>query len=124
MDAVATATASVTRLYPVGEVPPTPTFPYGAYSAMLGGGDDYTLDGGHGIRNGLVSVQTFGRTTDSATDHMEKVIDVLLDAVLTLAGWGTTPLRSALDQPALTRDPDDNGVITVTLPFTFTATKE
>jgi hypothetical protein len=39
-------------------------------------------------------------------------------------GWDTTPLRAGLDQAALNRDPDDNGVLTATMPLTFTATKE
>lgn len=116
MQAVATATADVPRLYPLNSVPPTPTYPYGAYSAALGGGDAYDLSSQHGVRNGEVVVQTFGKTTDSATDHMEKVIDALLDLRLVS---GATPLRAALDRPAITRDPDDNGVVAVTMPFTF-----
>lgn len=126
MDAVATAAASVARLYPVNAVPPAkPTYPYGVFSALLGGGGAYTLDSRHGLRTGLVSVQTFGKTVASAADHMEKVMAALLDQSIDFDGYApSTPLRAALDQPAVNRDPDDNGVVTVTMPFTFTAAKE
>lgn len=124
MDAVTAATDGL-RLYPVGGVPAKPIYPYGVYSALLGGGDAYTLDSRHGLRYGLASVQTFGKTTASATDLMEKTTARLLDTSLDFDGYApTTPLRAGLDQPAVNRDPDDNGVITVTMPFTFTAAKE
>lgn len=124
-DAVETTTADVPRFYPINDVPPgKPTYPYGTFSAVLGGGDVYTLDSAHGIRHGLVSVQTFGKTLDSATDHMEKVVAALLDQRLDLAGRFTTPLRAALDRPAVGRDPNDNGVVTVTAPFNFTIARE
>lgn len=121
--AVATATAGVQRLYELGKVPAGPTYPYGVYSATLGRGSAYTMDSRHGARLGLVTVQTFGRTVDSATDLMEQVTRALLDKRLPAAGWETTPLRAFLDQPSVNRDPNDNGVITVTMPFNFTATE-
>jgi hypothetical protein len=124
MDAVKAATIDVPRFYPLGSVPPKPPYPYGVYAAMFGGGDGYTLDSTYSVRNGLVSVQTFGKTSDSASDHMEKVLAALLDVAPDVDGWDTTPLRAGLDQAALNRDPDDNGVLTATMPLTFTATKE
>lgn len=123
MDAVAAATAAVPRLYPVGGVPATPTYPYGAYSALLGRGDAYTLDSVHGERWGRVTVQTFGKTAASALDHMDKVTAAVLDQALAIAGMRATPCRIELD-PAVVRDPDAAGVIGVTSTFTFTATKE
>lgn len=123
MTAVATATASVPRLYPVNGVPATPTYPYGVYSATLGRGDAYTLDSQHGTRWGRVTVQTFGTIADAALDHMDKVTALLLDKRLTITGHRATPMRSELD-PAIVRDPDDNGVVGVTAVLTFTATEE
>lgn len=116
MDAVATATASVPRLYPLNSVPASPSYPYGSYSAALGRGDGYTLDESHGLRWGGVNVQTFGRTANSALGLMEQVMAALLDQRL-LDG---SPLKAALDSPAINRDPDDNGVVTATMRFTFT----
>ena len=116
MDAVASATAGVSRLYRLNAVPSSPTYPYGTFSAALGGGDAYSLDASHGTRAGSVVVQTFGKTADSATDLMEQVIDALLDRRLVA---DATPLQALFTQPALNRDPDDNGVVTATMPFTF-----
>lgn len=125
MDAVAAATADLPRVYPVGGVPPKPGDTYAVYSASLGGGGAYTLDSRHGLRHGLVSIQTFGKTLEGASAYMQKFVDRLLDKTLDFDGFApSTPLRAGLDQPAINRDPDDNGVITVTLPFTFTAAKE
>lgn len=115
MNAVATATTGVERLYPMNGVPASPTYPYGSYSAALGGGDGYDLSSSHGLRTGEVVVQTFGKTVDAATDLMEQVVTALLDVRLP----NTTPLRASLDHAAINRDPDDNGVVTVTMPFTF-----
>lgn len=116
IDAVATATAGVARLYPLNGVPALPTYPYGTYSASLGGGDGYDLSASHGLRHGEVVVQTFGKTLDSAAELLEQCIDALLDLRLVSGG---TPLRASLDQPAINRDPNDNGVVTATMPFTF-----
>lgn len=123
MDAVATATAAVPRLYALNSVPASPTYPYGSYSAVLGRGDTYTLEANYGVRWGRVTVQTFGRTADSALDLMDKVVAALLDKRLTIVGYNGGPLVADLD-PAVTRDPDDTGVVGVTAAFTFTATKE
>jgi hypothetical protein len=116
MDAVAAATVGLPRLYAINSVPASPGYPYGSYSAALGRGAAYTADESHGVRLGGVTVQTFGKTADSALDLMERVIDVLLDVRL----LDSTPLKAALDSPATNRDPDDNGVVTATMHFTFT----
>lgn len=122
MEAVATTTAAVPRLYALGSVPAKPAFPYGVYSAVLGRGDAYTLDSTSGRRTGAVTVQTFGRTTDSTSDHMEKVVAHLLDVALDLPDC--TPLRAVFDTPRVVRDPDDNGVVSATQQFTFNVSKE
>jgi hypothetical protein len=123
LTAVATATAAVPRLYAMNSVPASPSYPYGSYSATFGRGDAYTLDVSHGLRWGRVTVQTFGRTADSALSRMDEVVAALLDQRLTITGYSGGPLVLELD-PAVTRDPDDNGVVGVTATFTFTATKE
>ena len=128
MDAVAAATAAVPRLYALNSVPAKPTYPYGSYSASLGRGGAYTLDESRGVRYGGVTVQTFGKTDASALDLMEKVTTALLDQPLPLTaeldGLETTPLKASFDEAAVNRDPDDNGVVTATQHFTFTATEE
>lgn len=123
LDAVATATAAVSRLYPLGSVPSGPTYPYGSYTAALGRADAYTLNVSHGMRHGRVIVQTFGRTAESALARMDDVVAALLDQTLTIGARMSTPLAIELD-PAIVRDPDDNGVIGVTATFTFTVSKE
>jgi hypothetical protein len=123
LDAVATATAAVSRLYPLGSVPVTPTYPYGVYSGAMGRGDGYSLDATYGLRSGRVVVQTFGKTAAAAEDWMDRVTAALLDQTLTIAGYDASPCLLELD-PVATRDPDDTGVIGMTASFTFTATKE
>jgi hypothetical protein len=120
MDAVATATAAVQRLYRLNSVPASPVYPYGSFSASMGRGGAYTLDGDEGLRWGRVVVQTFGRTADSAVDHAEQIRAALAGTRLTLSGFETTACRAELD-PAVTRDPDDSGVVGVTTTYTFTA---
>lgn len=123
MTAVATAAASVPRLYPIGGVPSTPTYPYGVFSAALGRTYAYALDSETRARYGRVTLQTFGRTANAALDHMDKLIAALLDMRLVVAGWDPSPLRMELE-PRVTRDPDDSGVVGVTAALSFTATKE
>lgn len=123
MDAVEDATAGSGRLYALNSAPASPQYPYGVYSATLGRGDVYMNDGGHGIRWGRVTVQTFGKTADSALTLMEAVAAALMGRVLDLADYDATPIRLELD-PVTQRDPDDNGVVGVTAAFTFTATEE
>lgn len=121
--AVATATAGVARLYPLGSVPATPTYPYGVYSGSIGRGDGYSLDATYGVRYGLIVVQTFGKVGAAAEDWMDRVTAALLDQTLTIAGLDASPCQLELD-PVMTRDPDDAGVVGLTASFTFTATKE
>lgn len=124
LDAVADATADVPRLYALGSVPSSPTYPYGVFSAALGRADAYTLDVSHGLRHGRVVVQTFGKTADSALTLMDEIASALLDRRLSIAGRGdSSPLAIELD-PSVIRDPDDNQLIGVTSTFTFTVSKE
>lgn len=123
MDAVATATEDVPRLYPLNAVPNGPQYPYGTYAATLGRGDTYTLDDTEGVRWLRVVVQTFGKTASSALAKAEAATDALKGVRLTVAGYETTRLHVELD-PTVTRDPDDKGVVGVTTTLTATATEE
>jgi hypothetical protein len=124
MGAVATATAAVPRLYPLGSVPASPVYPYCSYSAAFGRGDTFTNDGAEGIRWGRIVVQSFGKTADAAIDHAEKFRAALVGQFLTVTGWSSVgPITSELD-PAVDRDPDANGVVSLATTLTFTATKE
>lgn len=120
MDAVATAAGAVPRLYRLNAVPTGPTYPYGSFSASLGRGAAFALTGKEGLRWGRIVVQTFGKTADSAVGHAELVRAALVETRLTMAGFETTACRAELD-PAVTRDPDDAGVVGVTTTYTFTA---
>lgn len=122
MDAVAAATADVARLYGLNSVPSSPTYPYGSYSAALGRGDSYTLDGREGLRHGRVVVQTFARTGGAAIAMAETVRAALVGTRLTITGYECTPLRAELD-PTVVRDPDDNGIVAVTATYRFVATE-
>ena len=124
LGAVSTATAGVSRLYPTNSVPASPTYPYGSYSASLGRGDVYGLDDSEGLRHGRIVVQTFGKTLASALAKAEDVRAALVGLHLDIDGYEqTTAVRSELD-PAVVRDPDDAGVVSVTTTYTFTATEE
>lgn len=123
MTAVATATSSVDRLYPVNGVPSDPQYPYGVFSAVLGRGDTYSLDGLEGVRWGRIVVQTFGRAATSALEHGEEARAALAGAVLDVDGYETTAVRAELD-PQIVRDPNTQGVVSVTATYTFTATEE
>ena len=122
MDAVEAAAASVARLYALNSVPPKPTYPYGVYSATLGRGDSYTLDGREGVRHGRVVVQTFGRTAASALAKAEEARAALVGKRLAITDYECTPIRAELD-PQVVRDPDDQGVVGVTATYRFVATE-
>lgn len=122
MGAVAAATASVPRLYALNSVPSSPSYPYGVYSATLGRGDSYTLDGREGLRHGRVVVQTFARTGGAAVALAENVRAALVGSRLAITGYECTPLRAELD-PTVVRDPDDNGIVAMTATYTFAATR-
>lgn len=123
IEAVAAATASVARLYEVGKVPASPTYPYGSYAASLGRGDTYLLSADEGVRWGRVTVQAFGKTASSALAKAEEVRAALFGAHLAITGFAATPIRTELD-PVVVRDPNDSGVVGVTATYTFTVTKE
>lgn len=120
MDAVATATASVPRVYAVGAVPPAPSYPYGVYSAQTTRADGYTIDAQRGLRWFRVTFQAFGRSANGALDLTDQWLAVLLDKTLTVGAKTTAPLRIELDPTPPIRDPDDAGVIGMTTTLTAT----
>ena len=121
MEAVADATASLARVQPVGGVT-VPTYPYAVYIVALGSGETYSLAAAHGVRMGMVSVQTFGKTADSALSLMESIAARQVDQRRGGDGGGPPPGTAAVRAPPGGRDPDDNGVVGVTQAFTFAAT--
>jgi len=126
MNAAAALLAGVPRVKPLNATPDKDAqgrvvYPYGVYSALLGRGTAYTLNAAHGMRWGRVIVQTFGRTSASALDHMDDAITLMLDSRLTIVGYECSPMLVELD-PAVVRDPDDSGVVGTTATLTFTAT--
>lgn len=120
MEAVASATADLRRVQPLGGVTDK-RYPYAVYSASLGSGDGYSLTARNGLRHGLVSVQTFGETTDGALTLMEAIANRLLDEVLAVDGWDLSPMTAQFRSPRVNRDPDDQGVVGATQAFSFVA---
>lgn len=123
MGAVKSALSGVDYCYPINEVPDAEAYPYNVYSATLGRGDSYTLDSREGVRWGRVVVQTVARTGTTALAHAEAVRAALVGKALTITGYETTPCRAELD-PQMVRDPDDQGVVSVTATYIFTATRK
>ena len=123
-EAVATATAAVPRMYAQNAVPSQPTYPYGVQGATMGRGDSYTLDSETKLRWVRVTAQLFGKTAASVLDQTDKWTAALLDKSLTVTGYRLTPLRMELDPTTPLRDPDDAGVLGVTVTLTATAAKE
>lgn len=123
MDAVASATAALPRLYKQGQVPDKPTYPYGSWSAYWTTAHGYALDARHGLRRGRIVLQTFARTADAATDLAEQVVRALLDRRLEVDDWAdVTPCHIEL-APTVVRlsEPENTGLIGVTTVLSLTA---
>lgn len=102
--------AGVNRVYKVGEVPAGPPYPYAVVSLTAPDKVSRTLDGaGTDIHRG--AVQFFGRDIDGVLDlAMKGDLDgTFLDGRLVTRDVATMPFR----------DPDDNGVLAVTLTYRF-----
>ena len=117
------STAGVARAYDEGAVPATPVYPYQTRSVSPDRAGGYTLDSNHGYRMFRIVVRSFGRTVTSALAEDAKVRTELEDKRLAVTGWSCDPCRVELGS-AVTRDPDDNGVMSVVTTYTFNATKE
>lgn len=111
------------RVYALGSVPAAPAYPYSVVGATTDQAGTYTLDAVHGTRDVRIWVQSFGRTADSALAYDEAADANLLDQRLTVTGFDCGPIRVQVGS-AMTRDPDDSGVVGVTSAYIFTTTKE
>lgn len=122
-EAVATATATLPRLYDVNAVPKSPDYPYGSQWASFGSGATYTLDGREGVRRGRIVLLVVGHTEVSALDLTERWRYLLVGRFLKVDGYSPAIVTSELD-PAVVRDPDLNGLVSVTTTLSITAAKE
>ena len=130
LDAVVAAVSQVLsgsmperRVYPLGSVPASPSYPYSVVGVTPDLAGNYTLDATHGTRNYRIWVQSFGRTAESALAYNEVADTNLLDASLEVDGYDCGPIRVQVGG-SMTRDPDDEGVVGVTSAYIFTTTKE
>lgn len=111
------------KVYPIGSVPASPGYPYSVIGVTSEAAENYTLDAHHGTRNYRIWVQSFGKTAESALAYNDAADANLLDQSLTVAGFDCGPIRVQVGA-AMTRDPDDEGVVGVTSAYIFTTTKE
>lgn len=119
--------AAVARAYPVGSVPASPEYPYLAWSLSQDNPVGYSLDVVHGSQFQRVTWQAFGRTLESARAVDRAATAVWLDQTLTATGFRCDPATTqygGLLGAGPIRDPDDNGVLSLTSSLTFTATEE
>lgn len=121
MEAVATAAAGVPRVYALGSVPSSPSYPYGVFSAQLLEDTARTLEHGPSIRWTQIVFQGFGRTADSVTAVTEQFRTALVGKWLSFDGHTVGPFEVELRPTPPTRDPDAGGVLGVTTTLTATA---
>lgn len=117
---------SSARVYKLGAVPASPTYPYTVVSLAGDMALNYTLDARHGTRNYRVALQSFSNTAaglDGALDYDAKAVGALLDHALNVDGYDCGPMRLQVGS-AVVRDPDAGGVVGVTSALIFTTTKE
>lgn len=120
--AVNTLTAAgIVRVYPLGEVPPSPPYPYAVVSATREGSAGAMLDSSHALGLHRVTVQVFAKTSARIAEMADLVDGALQDRRLIDAPTcGPCDLQVA----ALTRDPDDAGVLGHTSTYLFIVTRE
>lgn len=129
VDQVASGRSPAPRVYEFGKVPPKPKgsdagyYPYSVVGVTLGTAANYTLDATHGTRDVRIWVQSFSKTADAALAYDEAADVRLLDQRLEVDGYDCGPIRVQV-AAAMTRDPDDEGVVGVTSAYIFTTTKE
>lgn len=104
-------TAGVTRAYPVGSVPATPTYPYAVIGTDAGTPTNRRLGGGTDRKPRRVTVQIFGKSDDSVLALADLADAAFEDKVLgSLAG---DPFSMREMQTPIMRDPDAGGVLNV-----------
>ena len=115
--AAALVTAGVTRVYKLGVVPASPAYPYAVVSWSPGAPTVRTLDG-TGQPAGRFTVQHFGRTAESVAAIAALSFATFDGDPLPLAG---TPVAWQEVASPVYRDPDDQGVLSITHSYRFAA---
>ena len=113
--------AGVKRVYAFGSVPKSPEYAYMVVSASRVITQAKGLAGGHGLVRWFLTTQSFGRTHADADilDHL--AFTALQDQQLAASiACGPCDMQTS----ALTRDPDDTGVMGRTTVYAFTTTRE
>jgi hypothetical protein len=111
------------RIYVTNAVPAEPVMPYTVLAVTPDRPMTYRLSASHGVRVYRIILQSFARSYDGALDYDGDATSVLLDKVPVVTGYSCGPCVIEIGS-AMTRDPDDNGVIGITTTLTFSATKE
>jgi hypothetical protein len=110
--------APIARVYKLGGVPDSPTFPYVTLVASFDAAEAYTLDADHGVGDYRITTQSIGSNYDGAADCDEKARGALLDQRITAGGRSYGPGRLQVGG-AVSRDPDGGAVITITSTYLF-----
>lgn len=111
-DIVSLLGGDAARVYPIGRVPQSPTYPYRVVGYAPNAPTVRTADGdGNPVRR--LTVQHFSRTADG----LEAVADDTFDALDGLAIYGDLCTQELATPP--TRDADDNGVLSTTHTYRF-----
>jgi hypothetical protein len=103
--------AGINRVYAIGSVPATPTYPYVVVGADTGTPGLRRVGGGSTRKERRVTVQVFGRTTGSVLNLADLADDAFEDKVLSALDGGPFSMREL--QTGILRDPDDNGVLSI-----------
>ena len=107
---IATA-AGITRAYAVGNVPPTPGYPYAVLSCDTGTPGLRRAGGGSVRKDRRVTVQMFARTDDNVL-ALAALADVAFeDKVLSTLPRRPFSMREL--QTGILRDPDTTGVLNI-----------
>lgn len=104
------------RVYSVGEVPPTPVYPYRVVSVAAGDPRNYRTGSRTSSRFFRAAVQHFARYYADVAAVAERSDAALLDQRMLPTA---TPCRREIASP-VTRDPDADGVLMTTHTYTFT----
>lgn len=113
--------AGTSRVYPAGEVPDRPTYPYAVVSTS--DTPAYNHAGQHSASSWRINVQGFGKTYDECARMVERADAAFLGQVLTEYDPDASPCRrDILNGPE--RDPDGGGVLGALASYVFTARSE
>lgn len=108
------------QVHEPNKVPASPVKPYAVLSVSAGGAGNYNLAAQNGSRSYRIVIQVFGRTITEVGLAVAGAEEAFLDQSLPADGFDTTPaLNPIATDPQ--RDPDDDGLLTCTLVYTFNA---